>query len=55
MSPKISASRLVKPSSDVYTALLAIAFGAVTATAGFVAYMCYTQYNTLFEIIERIR
>lgn len=35
---------------NLYTALLAIAVGAVLATAGFVAYMCYTQYGTFFKM-----
>jgi hypothetical protein len=37
-------------SNNLYTVLLAIAFFAVLATAGFVAYMCYTQYETIFKI-----
>jgi len=35
---------------NLYTAILAVAFGAVIATAGFVAYMCQTQYGTIFSI-----
>jgi hypothetical protein len=36
--------------SNLYTALLAIAFGAMLATAAFVAYKCYFDYGTLFQI-----
>jgi biopolymer transport protein ExbB/TolQ len=35
---------------NLYTAILAVAFGIVLASAGFVAYQCYTQYGTLFSI-----
>jgi hypothetical protein len=34
--------------SNLYTALLAVAFGVVLATAAFVAYKCYFGYNTLW-------
>ena len=34
--------------SNLYTAILAIALGAVVATSAFVAIQCYTQYNTIF-------
>jgi hypothetical protein len=45
----------VKASSDLYTALLALACGTVAATAGFVAYKCWFFYETLFKIVERVR
>jgi len=35
---------------NLYTIILALAFCAVLATAGFVAYQCYTQYGTIFKI-----
>jgi hypothetical protein len=35
---------------NLYTALLGIALCIVLATAAFVAYKCYFQYETLFEI-----
>ncbi len=35
---------------NLYTALLGIALCIVVATAVFVAYKCYFQYGTLFEI-----
>jgi hypothetical protein len=34
--------------SNLYTAILAVAFGAVLATAAFVAIQCYSQYGTIF-------
>jgi hypothetical protein len=36
--------------SNLYTAILALALGAVVASAAFVVYMCYSQYNTVFRI-----
>jgi hypothetical protein len=45
----------VKASSNLYTALLALACGAVAATAGFVAFKCYFVYGTLLKIVENIR
>ena len=36
--------------SNVYTAILAIAFCIVVATAAFIAYTCYSQYGTFFKI-----
>lgn len=35
---------------NLYTAILAIAFCVVAATAGFVAYACQTQYGAIFSI-----
>ena len=51
MSPEAQI-RSVKPAaaSNIYTALLAVAFGAVLATAAFVAVKCYFIYETLFKI-----
>jgi hypothetical protein len=37
---------------NVYTVILALAFFIVLATAALVAYMCYTQYNTIFKILS---
>ncbi len=50
-------SPIKKPvaSSDVYTAIVAIAFGAVIATAAYVAFTCYTNYGTIFSIVEATR
>jgi hypothetical protein len=35
---------------NLYTVVLAIAFFTVLATSALVAYMCYTQYETIFKI-----
>ncbi|HUU16764.1 MAG TPA: hypothetical protein VMW72_06420 [Sedimentisphaerales bacterium] len=35
---------------NLYTIILALAFCAVLATSAFVAYQCYTQYGTIFQI-----
>ena len=40
----------VAASNNLYTAILALAFFAVLATAALVAYKCYSQYGTLFKI-----
>ena len=45
----------VKVPSNLYTALLALACGAVAATAGFVAFKCYSVYETLLKIVENVR
>lgn len=37
-------------SNNLYTIILALAFLAVFATIGLVAYKCYTQYGTFFNI-----
>jgi hypothetical protein len=37
--------------SNAYTAYLALALGVVVASAAYVAYMCYTQYETIFNIV----
>jgi hypothetical protein len=37
-------------SSNVYTAILALAFAAILATAVFVALKCLAQYGTIFSI-----
>jgi hypothetical protein len=51
MSPEATI-RSAKPEafSNLYTAILAVAFGVVLATAAFVAYKCYFDYSTLFTI-----
>ena len=43
-------SRKTVASSNLYTAILALAFSAVLATAAFVAYKCYFQYGTIFRV-----
>jgi hypothetical protein len=35
---------------NLYTIILAMAFCSVLATAAFVAYKCYVQYGTIFNI-----
>ncbi len=35
---------------NLYTIILALAFCAVLAATVFVAYQCYTQYGTFYEI-----
>ncbi len=37
-------------SNNLYTIILALAFLAVFATIGLVAYKCYIQYGTFFNI-----
>ena len=51
MSPE-APIRSIKPeaTSNLYTVILAMALGAVLATAAFVAVKCYFDYNTLFTI-----
>ena len=51
MSPEAQI-RSAKPAamSNLYTALLAVAFVVVLATAAFVAVRCYFYYETLFKI-----
>jgi len=40
----------VSPPSTLYTAILAVAFGVVLATAAYVTYACHTQYGTIFGL-----
>lgn len=44
------AKKAVKESSDVYTALLALATMAVLATAVYVGMMCYLYYGSILTI-----
>lgn len=37
----------VKPLSNIYTVLLAVAAFLTLSAAGYVLYMCYTQYGTV--------
>jgi len=51
MSPNGQArGKKITVPDNLYTIILAMAFCAVLATAAFVAYQCYMQYRTLFEI-----
>ena len=36
--------------NNLYTVILALAFGVVLATVAIVAYKCYFQYGTIFKI-----
>jgi len=45
----------IKASSNIYTALLALACGIVAVTAGLVTYKCWSDYGTVFKIVEYIR
>lgn len=42
----------VSAESNVYTALLALATLALTATVAFVIYMSNSQYETIFKVVE---
>jgi len=42
----------VSAESNIYTGLLALAALALAASAGYVAYMCQTQYGTILKILE---
>lgn len=42
----------VSAESNVYTGILAIATLAVAVTAGYIAYICHTQYGTVLKILE---
>ena len=51
MSPVVqSRSKKMTAADNLYTVILAEAFFVVLATAAFVAYQCYTQYETIFKI-----
>ena len=47
--PQSRAAKAAVP-SNLYTAILAVAFGVVLATAAFVAYACLTRYETIFGV-----
>jgi hypothetical protein len=51
------AKRKIVISSDVYTAVLALALLAVLATAAFTAYQCGTQYGweSLFRVVTTVK
>ena len=42
----------VSAESNIYTGILALAALALAASAGFVAYMCHTQYGTILKVLE---
>jgi hypothetical protein len=40
----------VSPPNNLYTAILAVAFGIVLATAAYVTFACYSRYEAIFSI-----
>ncbi len=48
-TPQSRGTKVAVP-SNLYTAVLAVAFAVVLATAGFVAFMCFTRYETIFSM-----
>jgi len=51
MSPVVqSRVKKITATDNLYTVILAVAFFVVLASAIFVAYQCYTQYDTIFKI-----
>lgn len=50
MSPIAQTHGKVSPPSNLYTVILAVAFGVVLATAAYVTFACYTQYRTIFTM-----
>jgi hypothetical protein len=51
----MSPSRKTIAPNNLYTALLALALGVVVATTIFIAVKCYTDYGTIFKIVELSR
>jgi hypothetical protein len=43
----------VKAPNNLYTVILALAFGVVLATAAFVAYKSYTEHGAVFKVPQR--
>jgi hypothetical protein len=51
MSPnEIKGGRKVTASNNIYTVILALLFCIISVTTILVAYKCYAQYDTLFNI-----
>jgi len=51
MSPVVqNRGKKIIAADNLYTVILAVAFFVVLATAVFVAYQCYSQYDTIFTI-----
>jgi hypothetical protein len=38
--------------SNIYTVILAMACGVVIATAAFVAYKCFSQYDSILKVAQ---
>jgi hypothetical protein len=53
MSPggRNSGGRVAAP-DNLYTIILALAFGVVLATAIFVSYVCYRQYGSVLKVSQ---
>jgi hypothetical protein len=51
MSPisQIGGGKISTPNT-IYTAVLAVAFAVVLATAAYVAFKCFAQYGTIFSM-----
>ena len=41
--------------NNIYTAMLAMATIVMLATAVFVAYKCYSDYDTVFKVMDAAR
>lgn len=50
MSPKARTGSEKQANSNIYTVILALAFAIVLAASALVAYKCYFQYGTIFQI-----
>ena len=48
----MAAKNKVKASSNIFTAIVALAAGIVIASAGFIAYTCHAYYGVIFKIAE---
>jgi hypothetical protein len=48
-------NKTIKPSSDIFTAILALGTGIVIASAAFIAYTCNMYYGEIFKIVEASR
>lgn len=54
MSPIVPArGKKVSVPDNLYTALLALAFLVVFATAGLVTFLCHSQYGVIFKIASQ--
>lgn len=47
MSPQQAPGQKIAPLNNLYTVILAVAFGVTFATVCYVLYMCYVQYGTI--------
>ena len=43
------------PTSDIFTAILALSTGIVIASAAYIAYTCSSYYGEIFKIVEASR